>query len=414
MARHPPSPVDVALANQGKKLSASTILEECGNFPRGISDASTCTSKSSDNELSSKTDESEETQAEDEQQALQQVSKPRVRLFSDELSLSPMSPMSISSPVKSMKSQASFKHYWKPDQTLVFMDWDDTLFPTTGILETWGVKMREIQQGHWRRRVSPPLDPEQKQLMQSWEASTCRLITAVCEYSTCAIVTNAKPGWVESCLECFELTTLQKLLDSDKVWVLYACESSEFAKQRKRRQAKVLRPVAHSMDVTEEMRLRQEQLMTAKFEAMRDAAKKFYSTYEGQSWKNLISFGDASYERDALQELGMRRVAPSSRERLFIKTVHLPGSGGVAELGMRNEVLRLLVPTIVRHRDDLDIDLNGPPPSEAMGILAKDLELAKLKDVTMPLRCWGASSDSTSDQCFQDALVDLASALVDP
>jgi hypothetical protein len=63
-----------------------------------------------------------------------------------------------------------------------------------------------------------------------------------------------------------------------------------------------------------------EALTRMKLEAMTIEAKDFYSQYTNQTWKNIVSLGDAAYELHAAQELAFRRKGPA-RETLRLKAI---------------------------------------------------------------------------------------------
>lgn len=316
------------------------------------------------------------------------------------------------SPTKSLFShQTSFKRFAHPEQTLLYVDWDDTLFPTTALFDEWGIQMRRgVQQGSWRRPFTPPLTKEQHHQLEFWQDAAQRFLCVASECATCVIVTNAKPGWVETCVQTFA-PRLKDYFQEYAPKVVYAQEVLSDMTKRKKVRKSELRPVKHcAEDDFTSARQHHEKMMAAKFEAMRSEADAFYSRYPGQSWKNILSFGDQPYEREALQELGMRRVA-SKPERLRIKTVLLPDSTSVGAMGPRLETLRMLLPAIVKYNEDLDIDLqNSAAPFET---LSKDLDLPKLKEVSSVACLWDEAPTPSNTSSFEDAIQELSEALME-
>jgi hypothetical protein len=96
---------------------------------------------------------------------------------------------------------------------------------------------------------------------------------------------------------------------------------------------------------------------------MRQEAKRFYSQYPDQTWKNVISVGDARYERDAAQEMAFTRKAPA-RERLRLKTILTQEEPALRDLTYRLRLATLLFPAHVHVDGDMSIDLNVCPEKE--------------------------------------------------
>merc|ERR1712226_1526031 len=69
-----------------------------------------------------------------------------------------------------------------------------------------------------------------------------------------------------------------------------------------------------------------ESLLTeSKALAMKESLASFYSKYEGQSWKNIITLGDAHFEHDAIKQVVLERPDQDKRCRLKrIKMVEGP------------------------------------------------------------------------------------------
>jgi len=119
------------------------------------------------------------------------------------------------------------------------------------------------------------------------------------------------------------------------------------------------------------------QYTKAKYNAMRQQAKSFYSQYADQTWKNIISVGDAAYEHDALQDVAFHRKSPA-RENIRVKTLLTPGQPTLVELISRMKLAIVLFPAYVYHDGDIDLDMNTP---ERMQAIADALDMPEMKDV---------------------------------
>merc|ERR1719262_1883711 len=95
----------------------------------------------------------------------------------------------------------------------------------------------------------------------------------------------------------------------------------------------------------------------------------FYSRYQHQSWKNVISVGDSIFERDAI-----RRVVPQrpSKKKCRCKTMKLFDDPDIDDLIQQVRVVHEVLQTMVQHDGDLDIELNEEDLNlEALNIVDK-------------------------------------------
>merc|ERR1719150_1778035 len=84
-------------------------------------------------------------------------------------------------------------------------------------------------------------------------------------------------------------------------------------------------PVIYALELVEEegngnAKITAGLLTETKVRAMRAAVTEFYSRYPGQSWKNIISIGDALYEHTAIRQVVGERPM---EEKCRTKTVKL-------------------------------------------------------------------------------------------
>lgn len=298
------------------------------------------------------------------------VEKPRApRNIMDPNGGDPTSPLSPSadpfSPGFSSVNSSIF--FAEPSQTLIFLDWDDTLFPTSQIIDGWGVPSRVEE---WE---SLTLTDEQELKLEHWREVLSEYLRICTELTQrCVVLTNAKPGWVESCLARFA-PSLKTLFDSeDGLRVVYAREALR-KKQRSRLSSPRGNPAKFSASVSEEDI--NAELTEAKFVAMRKEAKEFYSQYPNQSWKNIISVGDSRYERDAIQEVAIRRRSPEG-ECLRLKALHTPENPSIADLTYRLRLGCQFWPILVHLDKDLDVDMNTP---EKLQVYADAIEMPEIR-----------------------------------
>eukprot|EP00931_Biecheleriopsis_adriatica_P005095 TRINITY_DN106654_c0_g1_i1.p1 TRINITY_DN106654_c0_g1~~TRINITY_DN106654_c0_g1_i1.p1 ORF type:complete len:406 (+),score=79.39 TRINITY_DN106654_c0_g1_i1:16-1233(+) len=294
-------------------------------------------------------------------------------------------------------SNASQALWADPKQTLIFLDWDDTLFPTTDIFKRWCLSSRAAA------------SPRQEEALQKWEEALKAYLEVALTLGRVVIVTNSEPPWVDTCVDNF-IPSLKPLLQSlDAPRVVYARQVlRQKIQRRKIRSLDNLRPVASVLDDEDyDQQEFDEVLRDAKYYAMKAEAENFYSSYANQTWKNILSLGDMEHEFEAVQELVLRR-RPLARERLRVKTLLLPTSAPLSELTLRLRFSELMLPAYVHH--DGDFEANLKDSLNPLQKLAELLDLPGLASSRFPLCAWG-HGDIPSEDVLADALGKVANVI---
>jgi len=223
----------------------------------------------------------------------------------------------------SCKSTNSSHEYHQPNQTIIIFDWDDTLCPSTTCMRLHGLSVLG--------------DPPEGDLARQLEEHTLiakEVIERAQELaSKVVVVTNAEEGWVD--LSC-------------KAWMpalKETLENCEVASARSNWEPRGVQSPAG--------------WKAREFESIID---RFYSQYEQQSWKNIISIGDAPHEREALHRVA--RWAPQGK-KCRSKSVKFVLRPSVEQITRELQMLRESLRDIVFHDDDLDLhfsveSLNDP------------------------------------------------------
>jgi len=187
--------------------------------------------------------------------------------------------------------------------------------------------------------------------LETWATSLKKLMVTLCRLTTrCVIVTNSARGWVDSCINRF-VPGLRECL-SEEGFTFHVVHAQELLPKRS------IRPCRCAVSEHLVSKAEKEEIMTmGKFVAMRNEVRRFYSQYRQQTWKNIISIGDAPYERHALQEVAFKRNT-IAEETLRTKTITL--KTGLTLDGMIHTLrtLQSLLPKWVSHDGDLDITLS--------------------------------------------------------
>eukprot|EP00930_Biecheleria_cincta_P102065 TRINITY_DN93739_c0_g1_i1.p1 TRINITY_DN93739_c0_g1~~TRINITY_DN93739_c0_g1_i1.p1 ORF type:complete len:443 (-),score=76.37 TRINITY_DN93739_c0_g1_i1:364-1692(-) len=168
-------------------------------------------------------------------------------------------------------SQDSFSDQ---SQTIIIFDWDDTLFPTEYICKE-KLDLRKALSAH-RLPKSEKRDIGNSLAKCAHNAAKLLKTAALC--GEVVVVTLAKSPWVTDACKNF-YPGIGKLLDTLGIRIVYAQQHEA---------------IDYNKD---EMMGTVEYWSRIKGEAITHELNRFYSKYEGQSWKNIISIGDSDFER---------------------------------------------------------------------------------------------------------------------
>lgn len=150
------------------------------------------------------------------------------------------------------------------------------------------------------------------------------------------IVTNARRPWVDISCRTF-LPDVKPLMR--KIPVLYGLELIDSGKGKMEEKG---------IDLTE-----------TKVRAMKSAVTKFYSRYENQSWKNVLSIGDAFFEHDAVLQVVRERPEYTGAKKCRVKTVKLLESPSISGLQVQLKILQSWLGSVVTSDKDVSIDFGG-------------------------------------------------------
>mmetsp|Transcript_59529 Transcript_59529/g.114901 ORF Transcript_59529/g.114901 Transcript_59529/m.114901 type:complete len:305 (-) Transcript_59529:68-982(-) len=233
----------------------------------------------------------------------------------------------------SCKSTDSTAEFHKPNQTIIIFDWDDTLCPSTTCMRHHGLNV-----------LGAPPEGIVAQQLEELSHEVCSLLgQAAALAEKVVVVTNAEEGWVD--LSC-------------KAWLPYLQDTLTKCE------------VASARSTWEPQGITSPAGWKAK--TFEDVIDRFYSQYKHQSWKNIISIGDAPHEREALSRVV--RYAPSGHiKRCRSKSVKFILRPSIEQLIREIQLLRESLKEIVWHDDDLDLHFSAeslaetpvdPPPPD--------------------------------------------------
>jgi len=206
-----------------------------------------------------------------------------------------------------------------PYETLIIFDWDDTICPTTWL----GV------QG-----LLTGVSPSQEQIAQLKPLADAALVTlnAAKANGEVAVVTNAEKGWVEwTCLTF--MPSLQMVLQEVDIISARSCYE----------QPGLFDPTLW------------------KCRAFADKAHVYYAGKSPGQRRNIISIGDALYERDALMHV------TSGMADCWAKSVKLLRQPDLMQLVDQHELIGGSIHEIVDHDNHLDFEVDVQQNVEFVG-----------------------------------------------
>lgn len=219
----------------------------------------------------------------------------------------------------SCKSTNSTMEYHLPNQTIIILDWDDTLCPSTTCMRHLGLSV-----------LGDPPEGKVAADLHALSLEVGLLMDAAMELAEkVVIVTNAEEGWIDLACKAWMPSLLPHLEKAEVVSARSTWEPQG-----------VVSPAGW------------------KAKAFETAVNRFYSRYLHQSWKNIISIGDAPHEREALSRI-VRWAPLVPGKRCRSKSVKFILRPSIEQLTREIQMLRSNLKEIVWHDDDLDLQFSA-------------------------------------------------------
>jgi hypothetical protein len=188
--------------------------------------------------------------------------------------------------------------------SIIFIDWDDTLFPTS-----WSTNLNiNIKDG----------SKSQVDYFEDLDKAIAQLLTVCNKNGTVVIVTHALPIWIKICGTVLPRT--RKILENIKV--VSAREEYKDVTNPEN-----WKKMAFAKEVNNQLKLNQRKQI-----------------------KSVVSIGDAEYEYNALVEL--HKV----HKGVDLKAIKLIKNPTIAEVYDEIKMLTISIPKICAHRGDLDLN----------------------------------------------------------
>lgn len=274
------------------------------------------------------------------------VSRPSRRMASTVSNAFSRTPSSARMSVQSENSQSQFR---TKSQTLIILDWDDTLYPT-----------------YWYKHLSVA---EKKGLKQSPDPLLAELrleVQLLVELSQSVgqaiLVTNSRRPWVEmSAKQVFAQKRLWNVLRS--LPLFYALEFVDMEAETATMRANMVKmgqDPSHQTGQADTQKQIESLLVKSKEKAMVFAVTEFYKKYEGQSWKNVITIGDGFFEHRAIKKVVDERPDYTQDKKCRVKTVKYLEHPTLQGLVHQLQLTRSWIRKIIELDDDIDVEFAAP------------------------------------------------------
>lgn len=255
-----------------------------------------------------------------------------------------------------------------PSQCIIIFDWDDTLFPTTYVRDdlelNWRVKMKDQRLDiREKTKITNKLDRCAKRVLE--------LMRLASRYGKMVLVTLARSPWVnDSCNNFYP--AVGRLIRDMNVPIVYAQEGMQVEYNKR------------DMKSTEEI---EEFWSKVKGKAIARELESFYSQYEGQSWKNIISIGDSDFERlgtqlatkDYMTQAGIKVDGQTVEVdnhvyKVRTKTFKMIDQPTVEELTLQVTMLHKWLPLMVQLDNSFDVNLNDVDDPTQLQLIEQTLK----------------------------------------
>lgn len=268
-----------------------------------------------------------------------------------------------------VSQQTSSAQWQEPEQGVIIVDWDDTLFPTSWLSEK--PEFRSWQKG-WSSsdKKTPDFSKEDLQLLGELDQAARSFISAASALGQVCCVTLSRRPWQQNTMSAF-MPKLASAWEEEGIQVVYASETFVIS------QGVTATECRHSsgMAVDEQETIMMNRAMKKKETAMKRVIKHAYGN--GKSWKNVVSIGDGEAEYNAIREISFKHVNPlghSGDQKSFrMKAVQMLESPSCHELITQLQILQAWMPALMHLDDDFFVTL-GDSEEDIMAMHQKLLE----------------------------------------
>lgn len=264
-------------------------------------------------------------------------------------------------------------------QTLLIFDWDDTLFPTTYVRDDMDLCWRKPMKD---QDVTPREKADITKKLDVCAMKVVELLRSANKLGKLVLVTLARSPWVFESSKNF-FPAVGELIKELNVPVVYAQEGIQVDYDKQ------------EMSSDEEI---EKFWAGVKGKAIARECRDFYSQYEGQSWKNVISIGDSDFERlgtqsateDYMKEIGLQGNSSQVVDvnghmyKVRTKTFKMVDQPTIEELTVEVDMLKTWLPLMVKLDSGFDVNLNNADDPHVLKNIEKVLRGQTPADSGLP------------------------------
>jgi len=236
-------------------------------------------------------------------------------------------------------------------QTIIVFDWDDTLFPTHYVRDELELEYNKPMRD---QNLNSKYKAQVTKNLAKCEKHVIDLMKLASGLGKVILVTLARNPWVAMSCNNF-YPNAYKLIEQMKVPVVYAQSGVQVDYDK------------IAMGSNDEIERYWSEI---KGRAIAREVKRFYSQYEGQSWKNIISIGDSDFERlgtqaataEYMKQTGLGDAEAEVDGHMFkvrTKTFKLLDEPTIEELTVEVSMLMKWVPLMVDLDKSFDVNLEN-------------------------------------------------------
>eukprot|EP00435_Cladocopium_sp_Y103_P040570 s1822_g11.t1 len=252
-----------------------------------------------------------------------------------------------------VSQQTSSAQWQEPEQGVIIVDWDDTLFPTS-----WLSEKQEFKS--WQKRWSssekkmPEFSHEDLQQLAELDQAARSFVTAASALGQVCCVTLSRRPWQQNTMSAF-MPKLASAWEEEGIQVVYASETFVIS------QGVMATECRHSSEMAaeEQETIIMNRAMKKKETAMKRVIKH---AYEGKSWKNVISFKHVNPKGHKGDQKSFR-----------MKAVQMLDSPSCSELITQLQILQAWLPALMHLDDDFFVTL-GDSEEDIMAMHQKLLD----------------------------------------
>jgi hypothetical protein len=250
----------------------------------------------------------------------------------------------------------------KRSENLIFVDWDDTLCPTTFVSNDFAAPEILVQNP---RTECWEMGAATLQKLQQHAASAACFLRQAARLGQVYIITMADKSWLEVSMRLF-MPSLESLLKELNVHMVYARTAlpskvlhsrfedglADFSKALKtaamRSVIESLRPIKHKLGA----RVQPKQLSG---DWCSVSHPQGYLKKSSRHWQNIVSIGDSEDEMYAVQDVTFNN---KQLEKCGCKAIKLMDQPSLETLTAQLQELSAWLPTIVAQNGDIDLDFS--------------------------------------------------------